>query len=60
MQVWTVDDEEDMRRLLAMGVDGIITDYPDRLRKVLEKNGCPLPDPTPVGNPGPENKCSLC
>ncbi len=28
---WTVNDTADMRRLIAMGVDGIITDYPDRL-----------------------------
>ena len=28
---WTVNDTADMRRLMAMGVDGIITDYPDRL-----------------------------
>jgi len=26
---WTVNEEEDMTRLLDMGVDGIITDYPD-------------------------------
>jgi glycerophosphoryl diester phosphodiesterase len=33
--VWTVDDEADMRRLLALGVDGIMTDRPDLLRRVL-------------------------
>jgi glycerophosphoryl diester phosphodiesterase len=53
VNVWTVNDVAHMESLIAMGVDGIITDYPDRLRKVLEKNGSPLPDPTPVGNPGP-------
>jgi glycerophosphoryl diester phosphodiesterase len=26
-----------------MGVDGIITDYPDRLRDVVAANGLPLP-----------------
>ncbi len=26
---WTVNEEEDMKRMLALGVDGIITDYPD-------------------------------
>lgn len=29
--VWTVNEEADMRRMIALGVDGIITDYPDRL-----------------------------
>lgn len=32
---WTINDERTMRELIAKGVDGIITDYPDRLRKVL-------------------------
>lgn len=32
---WTVNDEAEMRRLLALGVDGIITDKPDLLARVL-------------------------
>ncbi len=36
VQVWTVNEEEDMRRLLDMGVDGIITDDPRLLIQVLE------------------------
>jgi glycerophosphoryl diester phosphodiesterase len=31
IEVWTVDEPEDMKRLLALPVDGIMTDYPDRL-----------------------------
>ena len=27
--VWTVDSEKDMKRLISLGVDGIITDYPN-------------------------------
>jgi len=44
VHVWTVDEEADMRRLLSWGVDGIVTDRPDRLAKVLhERCGRPLP-----------------
>ena len=32
---WTVNDPEQMRRLIAAGVDGIMTDYPDRLASVV-------------------------
>jgi len=31
---WTVDKEEDMKRLIEMGVDAIYTNYPERLIKV--------------------------
>jgi glycerophosphoryl diester phosphodiesterase len=31
MHIWTVNEEAEMRALLAMGVDGIITDFPARL-----------------------------
>lgn len=38
VQVWTINDEAEMRRLIALGVDGIITDYPDVLKKVLDES----------------------
>ncbi len=34
--VWTINDGDEMRALLDMGVDGIITDRPDILRHVME------------------------
>ena len=36
---WTVNQRADMARLLDMGVDGIITDYPDLLRALLRERG---------------------
>jgi glycerophosphoryl diester phosphodiesterase len=35
VHVWTVNALEDLRRLIALGVDGLVTDYPDRLRALL-------------------------
>ena len=40
---WTVNNPADMERLIDMGVDGIITDYPDRLRGAMAAKGLPLP-----------------
>jgi glycerophosphoryl diester phosphodiesterase len=40
---WTVNERADMERLIALGVDGIITDYPDRLRAVMAERNMPLP-----------------
>jgi glycerophosphoryl diester phosphodiesterase len=48
VKVWTVNDMDRMESLIDMGVDGIITDYPDRLRQVLKKLNMELPEQTPV------------
>ena len=39
LHVWTVNEEAEMDRLLGMGVDGLITDRPRLLRRVLERRG---------------------
>ncbi len=46
--VWTVNAPGQMRALIDIGVDGIITDYPDRLRVVMQELGIPVPESTPV------------
>ncbi|WP_221088051.1 glycerophosphodiester phosphodiesterase [Deinococcus aquaedulcis] len=38
VQVWTINDPAEMRRLRDMGVDGIITDRPDLLKQVLAES----------------------
>lgn len=40
---WTVNDKEAMATLIDAGVDGIISDYPDRLRAVAAEKSLPLP-----------------
>ena len=40
---WTVNERGDMRMLIDLGVDGIITDYPDRLREVMAEKKMALP-----------------
>ncbi|MGQ2978941.1 MAG: glycerophosphodiester phosphodiesterase [Polaromonas sp.] len=42
---WTINQASDMERLIGWGVDGLITDYPDRLRDVLRQRQLPLPPP---------------
>lgn len=37
VHVWTVNDEARMRELLLLGVDGIMTDRPDLLLKILSE-----------------------
>jgi glycerophosphoryl diester phosphodiesterase len=45
---WTVNERPDMVRLIEMGVSGIITDYPDRLRAVMTDRKLPLPPAVPA------------
>ncbi|MGH8724049.1 MAG: glycerophosphodiester phosphodiesterase [Burkholderiales bacterium] len=35
--VWTVNEPADIRRVLEMKVDGIISDYPDRVREEMKR-----------------------
>jgi glycerophosphoryl diester phosphodiesterase len=39
VHVWTIEEETEMERLCALGVDGIITDRPSALSGVLERLG---------------------
>lgn len=39
VHVWTIDDPEEMRHLLDLGVDGIMTDRPAVLKQVLQERG---------------------
>jgi glycerophosphoryl diester phosphodiesterase len=40
---WTVNDPTDIAALIDLGIDGLITDYPDRARAVMQQKGLPLP-----------------
>jgi glycerophosphoryl diester phosphodiesterase len=40
---WTVNTTADMARLMDLGVDGIISDYPTRLRTLMDERGLKLP-----------------
>jgi glycerophosphoryl diester phosphodiesterase len=46
--VWTVNDVPAMERMIALGVDGIISDRPDLLRETARRAGLALPEPAPV------------
>jgi len=37
LNVWTINEENDMRSLLALGVNSIITNYPERLNRIIEE-----------------------
>ncbi|MEU3522583.1 glycerophosphodiester phosphodiesterase family protein [Streptomyces sp. NPDC038707] len=40
---WTCDDPATVEALMDLGVDGIITDYPDRVRRIMADRGMRLP-----------------
>ncbi|GGQ35726.1 glycerophosphoryl diester phosphodiesterase [Actinomadura coerulea] len=40
---WTCDDPATVEALMDMGVDGVITDYPDRVRQIMSERGMRLP-----------------
>ncbi|MFJ4790200.1 glycerophosphodiester phosphodiesterase family protein [Streptomyces sp. NPDC088794] len=40
---WTCDDPATIEALMDMGIDGIITDYPDRVRQIMADRGLRLP-----------------
>jgi glycerophosphoryl diester phosphodiesterase len=52
VHVWTVDEEAEMDRLLDLGVDGIMTDRPGRLKAVLVRRGQWSGPAPPAGDPG--------
>lgn len=46
--VWTVNEPAQIAAMLALGVDGIISDRPDLAREEMSRRGMKLPQPTPV------------
>lgn len=63
VHVWTIDEPTEMTRLLDLGVDGLMSDYPDRLRSVVLQRSQPARGErsasleaagktTPVNHPG--------
>jgi glycerophosphoryl diester phosphodiesterase len=45
---WTVNEPAQIERLLDWGVDGLISDYPDRVRDALARRALPLPPALPI------------
>jgi len=36
VNAWTVNDEEDILRMIDYSIDGIITDYPEKVKKICQ------------------------
>jgi glycerophosphoryl diester phosphodiesterase len=47
VHAWVIDDPDDMSRLIAMGVTGLISDRPDLAVRAARMAGTPLPDMIP-------------
>ncbi|MEV6593319.1 glycerophosphodiester phosphodiesterase family protein [Streptomyces acidicola] len=45
---WTCDDPATIEALMDMGIDGIITDYPNRVRDIMTERGMRLPKAYPA------------
>jgi glycerophosphoryl diester phosphodiesterase len=45
---WTINDKPTMAWLMDTGVDGLITDHPDRLRELMAQRGLKLPKAYPA------------
>lgn len=39
VHVWTINEKSEMRRLLDLGVDGIVTDFPARMHELAREKG---------------------
>ncbi|GLW09948.1 putative glycerophosphoryl diester phosphodiesterase precursor [Microtetraspora sp. NBRC 13810] len=48
---WTVNDPARAERLIDLGVSGIVSDYPDRMRELWAARGLSLPEPIPALRP---------
>ena len=46
--VWTVNKPDDIARMIEFGVDGVISDHPDLLRRIAGDKGIALPKGFPV------------
>ncbi len=51
VNAWTVNDPQDMLQAMTLGVDGIITDYPNRLRELMQTHGYDVPVPSQIPEP---------